>query len=258
MKKMVALARFEFYCTVKRSGFIIYYLVLTGLSVLAVHIMGGTFTTVQVMNDISAVNSPSVIDAFTTVVLLTAAFMIAGITGNGAIRDYRYKSYELMLTFPLSRPQYIAGKFTGLYLASLLLFTAPLTGYASACSFPWINRALVLPFSLNTYAGIYFQRYMVSVFFLGAVFFTAGLSTGGKTTNRFLLVLWYGGYLFIYCYPDFSIPDPLGLYFKHPGGITFLYNRLLWSGIGILLLICVSWRPLYRRIRQSLPSKYVH
>lgn len=200
MKKMFALGWLELYCAARRSEFVIYYLMLMGLSVLAVHIMGGAFQPVRFPENISKVNSPGVIDVFANTVLLIAIFMIAGIAGNGAIRDYRYKSYELIQTFPLNRVQYIVGKFTGLYLACLLLFTAPLAGYALACLSPWVNPEFFLPFSFDLYACIYLQRYVISVFFLSAVFFTAGLLTTGKTINRILLVLWYSWFFFSYCW----------------------------------------------------------
>jgi ABC-2 type transport system permease protein len=265
MKKILALSRMELYFSVRRGSFIIYYMVLFALSVLLVHVISGAFSSVQVMSDTTKTNGPQMVDALATSILLITTFIISTIAGGGAMRDFRYGSHEITFTFPISKGQYILGKFIGLYLSCLLLFTAPLLGYALSCAAPWLNRELFVPFTISTYIHVFLQKYMITIFFFSTAFFTLGLLIRNVVINWVTLIMLYVLYALAGKFYGQTatrtlgaLLDPLGQYAtaaislgntkgqnntqQIPLTGLLLWNRLLWTGVGFLLLSFTIWR----------------
>ncbi|XZF14063.1 M1 family aminopeptidase [Chitinophagaceae bacterium MMS25-I14] len=265
MKKIAGLARLELFFSLKRSGFHIYYLILAGLVFLFVNIMGGLFSGVQVASDNTKLNSPYLIQIMIGGVSLLTTFMVSSFAGMGSLRDYRYQSYQITFSYPVPKVQYILGKFSGIYLTNMLLFTAPLVGYALACEMPWLERNSFLPFNFWSYWHVYVQLIAVNVFFLTAVFFTLGLLARNIVISWVGIIAFYIMYFLARRYFDHPDTKTLGILLD-PYGLVgtisvsvgqgaaerntravsveglYLWNRLLWLAVGVGALIIASWR----------------
>ena len=255
----------ELFFSMRRSGFIIYYLVLAGFSVLLVHIMGGAFPGVNISSDTLKVNGVELVYILMSIIFMMTTFIVASFSGAAAMRDYRYNSHEITFSYPLSRSQYLLGKFTGIYLANVVLFTAPLLGYALACQAPWLNRALFLPFAITTYSDLFLQKVLINIFFLTAAFYVLGLLVRNTVVNWIAIIVFYILYFLAGKYYGQSgtrmlaaLIDPYGLYGtmslavgssaeeRNTNPVTIegllLWNRVLWTGVGVLFLFIGLWR----------------
>ena len=268
MKKILALAGMELFFSVRRISFGIYYGVLFFLTSLFVHILGGAFSSFMVVSDTTIINGPQYTDSVISGITLITTFIVASFSSGTALRDYRYGSHEITFTLPVSRYQYVLGKFGGAYLTNLLLFTAPLLSYALIYPYlilPWLNRDLFASFEIMTYLNIFFQKILINIFFLSAAFFMLGLLLRNVVVNWvaiiILYVLFYMGQRY---YGETNtrtlgaLLDPYGIIStrsitvgrssdqRASQGLVltglYLWNRVLWAGIGLALLSFTLWR----------------
>lgn len=265
MRKILALAGMELFFSVRKTSFIIYYVVLFATAALLVHVMAGFFPGVNFGGDTFKVNGTAMVDTIVTFISLITTFIVASFAGSGAMRDYRYNSHEITFTYPISKPQYLLGKFFGIYLANLLLFTALLLGYALTCMAPWLNRDMFVPFSIFTYSNVFLQKLVINIFFLSAAFYVLGLLFRNVVVNWVGIIVFYVLYFMAGRYYSqtgtremAALMDPYGLYGRisvnvgttteqrNTGRIAmeglYLWNRLIWLGIGVLFLLIGLWR----------------
>lgn len=260
MKQLLGLARLELFFSLKRSGFFIYYLALAALVFLFVNVIGGAFPGVQVNSDNVKINAPYFIQIMMGSISLLTTFVISSFSGMGALRDYRYQSFQITFTHPVPRASYALGKFLGIYLSNMLLFTAPFLGHALACEMPWLAPGSFLPFNFMAYWNVYIQLFAVNIFFLTAIFFVLGLLVRNIVVSWIAIIAFYILYFLAQSYFEQAhtktlaiLLDPYGLIGTlsvsvgqgaqerntqsvNPDGL-YLWNRLLWIGVGLLFLL---------------------
>src|ERR1700690_483464 len=197
-------------------------------------------------------------------VQLTAfgSILISAILGPSILRDFQLDTYPLLFTKPISKFDYLGGRWAASFVISVLVFSGLIFGALAGGIMPWADKARIAPVHLWTYLQPFLSITVVQIFFLGSLFFcVAALS------RRIVVVYLQGVVLFaIYLillvsvvtsnkldrtWP--SISDPLGIVLMD--GITrywtvaernsqflqwsgtFLANRLVWIGVGLLALL---------------------
>ena len=269
MKQILSFTRMELFFSIRRNGFRIYYILFAALMFLFVNITGGAFPGVQVSGDNFKINAPFFVDTVIAATSLLTTFAVASFAGMGALRDFNYNSYSITFSYPVSRRQYILGKFAGIYLAGLLLYTALLLGYALACEMPWLHRNSFYPFSFSTYWNVFYQKIAVNLFFLTAAFFTLGLLVRNVVINWIAIIAFYILYYLASRYfretgtrTLGALLDPYGLISTIAVSVgqgaeerntspvdlhgLYLLNRLIWMGAGILFLLLAVIRFRFR------------
>jgi ABC-2 type transport system permease protein len=198
---------------------------------------------------------------------LTAFGMIvmAGIFGPSILRDFQRDTWQLVFTKPISKFAYLGGRWSGSITITLLIFTGLPLGEIVGCFAPWADHTRIGPLHLVMFMKLYFSVIAVQVFFLGSLFFMVA-----ALTRKIVVVYLQGVVLFVIYLAGLvsvitarslerfwpSVFDPLGIllldsvtrYWTVAERNTlsvawtgmFLWNRLLWLGVGVLAL-AITW-----------------
>jgi ABC-2 type transport system permease protein len=199
-----------------------------------------------------------------TFVQLTAfgSILISAIFGPAILRDFQQDTYPLLFTKPISKFDYLGGRWAASFVISVLVFSGLIFGAMVGVLMPWADKARIAPFQLWHYVQPFLSITVVQIFFLGSLFFCVA------ALSRRIIVVYLQGVVLFALYLILlvsvvatnkldrqwpSISDPLGLVLMD--GITrywtvaernsqllgwsgvFLANRLLWIGVGVLALL---------------------
>src|SRR5271170_166755 len=187
--------------------------------------------------------------------------LIAAIFGPAILRDFQQDTYAMIFTKPVKKFDYLGGKWLASLVVTVLVFSGLVVGGIVGTVMPWADKTRLAPVHLMDYARPFFQITVINVFFLGALFFCVA------ALSRRIIVMYLQGVTLFVLYLMLlvsvvvtnkldrfwvSLVDPLGLILT--GSITrywtvaernskflewsgvFLYNRLLWIGVGIVAL----------------------
>ena len=191
--------------------------------------------------------------------------VLAGVFGPSMLRDFQNDTYQLVFTKPISKIAYLGGRWTGSMLTCLFAFSGIIFGQTIGSMVPWADHARLLaitPSTLAMFLAVFFQITFLQTFFLGSIFFMVAALT------RKMIVVYLQGVAFFTVYLilvvsvinarslDRFLPslfDPLGNVLIDsatrywtvvernsmvlPWHGVFLYNRLLWLGVGFVALV---------------------
>ncbi len=191
--------------------------------------------------------------------------VLAGIFGPSILRDFQHDTYQIVFTKPISKIAYLGGRWAGSMVTCILIFSSVIFGEALGSLAPWADHTRLLPVTLSLlrmYFVIFFDIPVLQIFFLGSIFFMVAALT------RKMIVVYLQGVAFLGLYfiliasvistrsLDRFIPsliDPIGVVFIDsitrywtvveqntlllPWNGVFLYNRLIWTGVGIASLL---------------------
>jgi ABC-2 type transport system permease protein len=192
--------------------------------------------------------------------------VIAAIFGTSILRDFQRDTIQILFTKPISKFAYLGGRWAGSFVATVFAFSGMLFGGLVGSFAPWADHSRIAPNHLFWYLQPFFSVAVVQIFFFGSLFFlVAALS------RKIFIVYLQGAAIFILYYITANIIlgthslehfwpavfDPIGfvysdsiarywtvieknsLLFAWSG--VFLYNRLLWSSVGVLALLA-AWK----------------
>ncbi|RAK69946.1 ABC transporter permease/M1 family aminopeptidase [Hymenobacter edaphi] len=223
------------------------------------------------------VNSPDALAQLHTIASILGMFVTAAILGTPIYRDDKDGMTGLLYTTPLGKPGYLAGRFLGSLLAIWFILTGISVGALLGMLMPWVEASKLGPVQPLALLVPLLGAAWVNAWFAGCVFFAAYL------VFRSPLVVYLGGVVLFVCYQVamnftgkissdhlFALLDPFGLAAK---GIDANYwtiaerntrildylggelgqNRLLWSGVGLVILLagCAYFRLGLPRVRQK-------
>lgn len=248
---------FELRYRLNRPATYIYFVILFFLSFLFI-----TTDVVQIGGSQGSVfrNSPFTINQTVLILNLFAAMICSAIMGVPVYRDFEHRFHEILFTSPITKFQYLLGRFLGSYIITVLVMSGVLFGIAIGSLMPYLDPEQIAPFDFTYYWQPFYSIILPNVLFMGAIFFTVGSLT------RNIFAIYVQGILFLVLYllsdtlvSDIdnkliaSILDPIGL--SASSEITkfwtpaqrnelivplegyFLFNRLFWVGIGILIFM---------------------
>jgi ABC-2 type transport system permease protein len=206
------------------------------------------------------VNGPYALTAYYVQLSAFGAILIAAIFGPCILRDFQQDTYQLVFTKPISKFDYLGGRWAASLVVTVLIFSGLVWGAMVGIFMPWADKTRLAPIHLITYLQP-FLYVIAQVFILGSLFFCVA-----ALTRRLVVVYLQGVVLFaIYLillaavvstnklerfWP--SVVDPLGivlmgnvtrywtvaernLQLVHWSGV-FLYNRLVWLGVGLIAM----------------------
>ena len=223
-------------------------------------------------------NAPLVIVRLLGVLTFVSIFLVTLFVAGAALRDFDNRTSELFFTTPMSRSDYLAGRFAAGYLASLAIMLACVFGLALGSFMPWIDAARLGPPDWHGYAWAFGVMVVPDMLFIAALVYLLA------TTTRSLLA----GYIGVIAYIVLqgivgqltkdvnnlylaAVLDPFGV--RTIGLVTrywsayqanhelpalagvLLFNRALWVGIslGMLAVTFALFRPNSEGLR--LPTR---
>jgi hypothetical protein len=193
--------------------------------------------------------------------LAFGVILIAAIFGPAILRDFHLDTYAMIFTKPVKKFDYLGGKWLASFVVTVIIFSGMVWGGIIGTFMPWADKTRLAPVHLTWYLKPFLDLCVVNIFFLGALFFCVA------ALSRKIIVVYLQGVSLLALYLVLlasvittnkldrfwpSVVDPLGLIFT--SSLTrywtvvernskffdwtgaFLYNRLLWTGLGLLAL----------------------
>ena len=207
-------------------------------------------------------NAPFVINQSVMILMVFSTMIISAVMGVPVYRDFEYNFHEIMFTTPVKKYQYLLGRFIGSYIILIFILSGIIAGMMVGSSvveyMPWTQIVKKGPFVLMTYVQPYINYILPNGLLLGILFFSLG------SLFRSQLAIYVQGVVIFVLYliiinlqsdiendPTFALLDPFGFsatfyqtrYWTTAEKNTMLvqlqdlllYNRLLWTGISVLI-----------------------
>ena len=190
------------------------------------------------------------------------SILIAAIFGPAILRDFQQDTYALIFTKPVKKFAYLGGKWLASFVLTVLVFSGLVWGGIVGTFMPWADKTRLARVHLTAYLTPFLEISVINIFFLGALFFCVA------ALSRRIVVVYLQGVSVLALYLILaisviatntldrfwpSIVDPLGMVFMNSimrywtvvernsrlldWTGPFLYNRLLWTGVGSAALL---------------------
>jgi ABC-2 type transport system permease protein len=229
-----------------------------------------SFLSIAAEDFISTGNGKQLLNGpFSTTILYTfftlfGTIIIAAIFGTSVLRDFQRDTLQLIFTKPITKFAYLGGRWAGSFAICVFAFSGMVFGEMAGTLAPWADHTRIA----SGHAWWYWQPFLcivvIQIFFLGSLFFMVA------ALSRKIFVVYLQGVAVFMIYLIVSaifgatrslehfwsgILDPVGLqltdvlarywtvaeknsllfsWSPHVSGGVFLYNRLLWSAVGVL------------------------
>ncbi|CAN5317921.1 hypothetical protein BH09PSE6_BH09PSE6_19910 [soil metagenome] len=264
---MFEILRYEFTTRARRLSTWVYALILFALALLWFMAAGGFFQGANISFGSSRlfVNSPFVLATSTGVLSLFGTVILAAIMGRAVQQDAEYRTEAFLFTTPITRGQYLGGRFLGAFGVALLIFVCMVPGFFIASLLPGMDAERFGPNHASAYLWPLLVVLLPNMLLVGVLFFTlAGLSRRMLPVYIGAVVMLLGWLLATQLLRDIdnkmlaSLLDPYGQIAS--GRLTeywtvderntrlvplegaFLWNRLLWLGISATIAAVCFWR----------------
>jgi ABC-2 type transport system permease protein len=259
---ILTIAGFEFRQRLRRISTYVYCLVFCGLGYLFTLMSGGAVAGTSVDFGTGGkvlVNSPFALDIIIAYVTFFGVVVTAAIAGQATYQDVHHDTVEFFFTSPISKFDYLGGRFLGALAIQVAIFAGVGLGAWIGTLMPWLDPARLGPQRVAAYLQPYFTLVLPNLILLTSIFFA--LAALGKR----MLPVYAGSVILLIGYfvaqqssssVTASIPaalaDPFGgnamdrltkywTPFERntqlvPLAGILLWNRLLWLAFGAALL----------------------
>jgi hypothetical protein len=121
----------------------------------------------------------------TIVELLPVIVFVAG----AVLRDQEQATVELFVVKPIRKWQYLGGRFCAVFLLAIWLGLWGIVGSILGTGMPWVDAALVAPFSLKPYLFCFCCIVLPNLLILCALFFSVAMRTHSLAATVSLAVI---------------------------------------------------------------------
>ncbi len=210
-------------------------------------------------------NAPFVIVQILGVMSILGVFVSTAFVASAVVRDYELGTDGVFFTTPVGKLQYLAGRFGGALTVALLIYVAVVLAIGLGSLMPWLEPERVGPFMPRAFGWAFVWVILPNIFLMSAIFFSVATLTRTLWGTYVGLVAFFVGYLVagtllgdLESETLASILDPFGFaafavatqYWTTVERNTellsvegpFLWNRLMWVGIALLVLLLAVWR----------------
>jgi ABC-2 type transport system permease protein len=219
---------------------------------------------INIGNDKILLNGPFSNTVLQILFSFFGVLVIAAIFGTSILRDFQRDTYQLIFTKPVSKFAYLGGRWAGSFVTTVFAFSGLLFGETAGTFAPWADHTRIARGHFWWLLQPFLSITCIQIFFAGSLFFCVAALT------RKIFVVYLQGVAVFMTYLITSavfsarrslehfwsaIFDPIGLRLLDsiarywtvsekntlllPWTGIFLYNRLVWSGVGVLALVCV-------------------
>jgi len=213
-------------------------------------------------------NAPAVILEQLVKGIYFVLFLMTAFVVSAAVRDFERRTSELFFSKPISRFDYLTGRFAGTMVVCALAYLLGAAALAAGTLMPWVDPTRVGPFRLAPYAFGLGVLLIPTLLSLGATFYALASWTRSTLATYFGVVAFFAisataGWAASHLETEWigQLLDPFGvtalagalkywtvaeLNTATPAiGGTLLWNRLLWLALGFsaLALSVVTFDP---------------
>ncbi|MCK5147540.1 hypothetical protein KAR48_12355 [bacterium] len=196
-------------------------------------------------------------------------------SGKAIVRDFLAKTQDFYLTSPVSKTEYLMGRFWGSLTANLLVFAGMIAGYILGCLS--IDAAYYGPFTLSGFLVPLLFIAIPNLFIAGSLFFSLA------TLTRRMIMTYVVGIAFLLLTVSVSalltqlkipmlraLSDPFGYAAlavsttnwtiadinsqAMPVSLYLILNRVVWCGLGTVALCLTMYRFKMHSIKEQKAS----
>ncbi len=256
------IASFELRQRLRRISTYVYFSIFFGLGVLFTCMAGGAIPNATVDFGTGGkiwLNSPYALNVIMMYITFLGIVITGAIAGQATFQDTDNHTADLFYTAPITKFDYLAGRFLGALAAQLLIFSSVGLGAYVGMRLPWLDPTRLGPNN----AAAYLQPYLILV--LPNLILTTAIFFGLAALSRKMLPVYAGSIILLIGYfaaAQFStnlavnttaaLADPFGAtavdrltqYWSPfqrntqliPLGGVLLLNRVLWLCLGAVIL----------------------
>ncbi|MDB5232435.1 MAG: transporter permease [Chitinophagaceae bacterium] len=166
--KLLHIFRFEFRCQLRTASVWLYFLVLLASSFMVI--------TMNYADDARdgyiLVNAPVVIGVVTVLSCVLWLLVGSSVAGHAATRDVQTRMHPLTYTAPVSKAEYLGGRFLAAFVINAVIMLAIPAGILIAVYLNELEPAIIGPFRSATYLASYFFIALPNAFFATAIQFS--------------------------------------------------------------------------------------
>ncbi len=254
---------FEIRYYLRRISTYVYFAIFFGCAFGVMTLAGGSWQGVQMSVGGSGgsvfVDSPYVLLMLTSAIGLFGVIVTAALFGHAIFRDFESGIHPLFFTTPVTRGDYLGGRFLGALVVNLFIFASIPLGLMAARPMPYMDAEKLGAFHLAGYLQPLLVITLPNVIFTGAIFFTLAALVRKMLPNYVGAVLLLVGYMLAGNLAEdmereriAALLDPFGMsalrmltrYWTPVERNTqlvgfdgvLLQNRLIWMAVGLLVL----------------------
>lgn len=263
---MLAILMFELRQKSRSLSTYVYFLVFFSLALLWMAAAGGVFPGVSIgFGGKVNVNAPVAVFQSITFLGYLGISTVAALMGQATHQDIEHHTWHFFYSAPISKFQYLAGRFSGALLTSIIIFSGLGLGAWLGCYLPGLEAVRLGPVQALSYLMPYLYAILPNFIIFGGIFFTLGALSRRMMPVYVSSVLLIIGYLVARSLrADLdnktmaALLDPFGssavsmvteywsIADKNTRQITldgvFLINRLIWLVLGFASLALCYWR----------------
>lgn len=229
-------------------------------------------------------NGSFAITQTTLIMSIFALFLLVNFVSGTATRNHSSNMGELVYTRPITPLPYHLGRFFGAYLVSLCVFAMVPIAILLGSLMPWVDQERIGPTNLSFYLTTFFYFSVPSMLALGMIFYAIAQRLRSMMAAYLVAMGIFIFYLIsgvVTSEPEYrtigALLDPFGL--RTYGEVTrywtvfdkntavvsldgvLLQNRLIWLGIGAVILATVGsiyqmrWQQKARKEKPTKASK---
>jgi hypothetical protein len=274
--------RFELLYRKKRAANYIYFGIIFLLCFLAVASpvvrIGGAVGQIKA-------NAPYVLTMMTLIMSFALTMITSAIMGVAVLRDFDHNTEAILFSTPMKKFDYLMGRFAGSFLVVILIYCGIwlgfMCGFAVGKVLPWEvawKDKEILAFNAWHYFQPFFLFVITNLFISGAIFFAAGAIARNSImiyTQGILLIVAYelaNTFVSDMEYKEIAaLIDPFALNtFEYvtrywtpaerntllvPLEGIMLYNRLIWVGFAVVLLLVTYYSFSFNVVRGSFTRR---
>ncbi|MEO8383768.1 MAG: hypothetical protein ABI583_00890, partial [Betaproteobacteria bacterium] len=167
------IALFEFKTRAARVSTWVYFLVFFAIAALWIAAAGGLFKEANISFGSGKVfvNSPFAITQTISLLGMFGVIVMAAVMGRAVQQDAEYRSHHFFFTSPISKFDYLGGRFVGAFGVLLLIFTSIGLGAWFATLLPGMDAERLGPNLWLTYLTPYAFILLPNGLLVGSIFF---------------------------------------------------------------------------------------
>ncbi len=250
---------FELRYWFRKPLFYIYCGIMFFLSTLIMATAAGIFEGITAsINSVTIVNSAIAINGLLNEMTVIMFFLLPSIIGGTIFKDFDNEMHSVTFSYPFKKWEYLGAKFLSGLTITIIVLSFAAIGIMLGSVLPGTNPELLGPFILMNYVQSFVYYLIPNLVFYGAIVFavvtfTRNVSVGFITVLALIILQSFAGVLTQDSDNKIltAMLDPFGslannyyteywtIYERNenplPFGDIILYNRLLWTGIGLLI-----------------------
>ncbi|HEY0065666.1 MAG TPA: M1 family aminopeptidase [Telluria sp.] len=263
---MLSIALFEARQRLKLLSTWVYFGMFFLLALLWMAAAGGFFKDTYVsFGSRALINSPFSVSITVAFLGCMGVIVMAAMVGRSVQQDFEYDMHHFFFSAPIRKYDYVFGRFLGACATLALVFSSIVLGAWLGTLLPGVEADRLGPARLAAYLRPYLQLVLPNLFIFGSIFFVMAALTRRMLPVYVASVVMLVGYIVApYLARDLdyktlaALIDPFGTTaviriteywtiaerntLAVPFEGVYLFNRLIWCGFALTVLLLGYWR----------------